>query len=61
MTTVYSRRTLLLKGIFERIGVALAGRPGARLAFTLGVHVGRSTLLRLVRALPVVGSSEVGR
>ncbi|MGW4335937.1 hypothetical protein ACWEK5_24485 [Rhodococcus koreensis] len=42
----------LLRGTLERIGLALAGRAGARLATALGVHVGRSTLLRLVRALP---------
>lgn len=52
LTSTYSRRTPLLSGILERIGLALAGRGGARLAVTLGVHIGRSTLLRLVRALP---------
>lgn len=31
--------------------MALADRAGARLAVSLGVHVGRSTLFRLVRAL----------
>ncbi|MFV9453503.1 transposase family protein [Rhodococcus sp. NM-2] len=52
VTTRYARRTPLLRGILERIGLALARRAGARLATALGVHVGRSTLLRLVRALP---------
>uniref|UniRef100_UPI003975E1AC ISL3 family transposase n=1 Tax=Rhodococcus rhodochrous TaxID=1829 RepID=UPI003975E1AC len=52
LTSAYSRRTPLLRGILERIGLALAGRAGARLAASLGVHVGRSTLLRLVRTLP---------
>ncbi|MFC9769312.1 ISL3 family transposase [Rhodococcus jostii] len=52
VTTRYARRTPLLRGTLERIGLALAGRAGARLATALGVHVGRSTLLRLVRALP---------
>lgn len=32
--------------------MALAGRPGSRLATTLGMSVGRSTLLRMIRALP---------
>ncbi len=52
VTMRYARRTPLLRGTLERIGLALAGRAGARLATALGVHVGRSTLLRLVRALP---------
>jgi hypothetical protein len=35
------------------IGVALAGRPGARLARKLGMPVGRDTLLDLLRAAPL--------
>jgi len=34
------------------VGLALAGRAGARLAATLGMAVSRSTLLRLIRGLP---------
>lgn len=59
MTTRYARRTPLLRGILERIGLALAGRAGARLATAMGVQVGRSTLLRLVRALPDPASGAV--
>ena len=51
LTTAYARTTPLLRDIRERIGLALAGRAGSRLASALGVSVGRSTLLRLVRAL----------
>jgi hypothetical protein len=36
----------------EAIGLALAGRAGARLAARLGLPVGRDTMLRRVRALP---------
>ncbi|HEV2779894.1 MAG TPA: transposase, partial [Actinophytocola sp.] len=36
----------------EAIDLALAGRDGARLASALGLPVGRSTVLRLVGALP---------
>ncbi|RZL71849.1 MAG: hypothetical protein EOP32_39405, partial [Rhodococcus sp. (in: high G+C Gram-positive bacteria)] len=50
--TICATHPPLLRGTLERIGLALAGRAGARLATALGVHVGRSTLLRLVRALP---------
>jgi len=52
LTKAYARTTPLLREILEKIALALAGRAGARLASTLGVSVGRSTLLRLVRALP---------
>ena len=52
LPTAYARTTPLLREIFEKIALALAGRAGSRLASTLGVSVGRSTLLRLVRALP---------
>jgi len=52
LTKAYTRTTALLRGILEKIALALAGRAGSRLASTLGVSVGRSTLLRLVRALP---------
>jgi hypothetical protein len=38
--------------MLEHVGLALAGRAGARLAARLGIRVHRSTLLRLVRALP---------
>ncbi|MCQ4152397.1 ISL3 family transposase [Rhodococcus qingshengii] len=52
LTTAYARTTPLLREILEKIALALAGRAGSRLASALGVSVGRSTLLRLVRALP---------
>jgi len=38
--------------MLQPVAVALAGRPGARLAARLAVVVSRMTLLRLVRALP---------
>ncbi|WP_202806044.1 ISL3 family transposase [Actinopolymorpha alba] len=52
LTTRYARRTPLLSKLLETIAIALAGRAGARLATRLGVPVGRSTLLRLIRAIP---------
>jgi hypothetical protein len=48
----YARCTVLLRGMLESIGLALAGRAGSRLATRLGVPVSRSTLLRVIRALP---------
>jgi transposase len=53
----YGRRTLLLRRTLEMMALALGGRPAARLARGLCVEVSRSTLLRLLRALPV---PEVG-
>ena len=57
LTTRYARRSPLLQQTLEKIGVALAGRAGARLAERLGLLASRSSMLRLVRALPdpVVG------
>jgi transposase len=48
----YARRTPLLTRMLEKVGLALAGRAGARLASALGLLVGRATMLRIVRALP---------
>jgi transposase len=46
------RRTGLLLEMLDAVGLALAGRAGARLAARMAVTVSRMTLLRLVRALP---------
>jgi hypothetical protein len=45
--------------MLEAIGLALAGRAAARLAEVLGLPASRSTLLRLVRALPEPQTSSV--
>ena len=52
LTARYARCTVLLRGMLESIGLALAGRAGARLATALGLPATRSTVLRLIRALP---------
>lgn len=52
LTSPYARRTPMLRGMLEAIGLALAGRAGARLARRPGLPASRETLLRLVRALP---------
>lgn len=59
----YQRRSPLVSELLTRVGLALGGRPGARMARQLAVEVSRSTLLGLVRAirLPTVGELvEVG-
>ncbi|MEC3997105.1 ISL3 family transposase [Actinacidiphila sp. DG2A-62] len=52
LTRPHSRFTPLLLGLLARIGLALAGRAGARLTAALGMATGRDTLLRLLKALP---------
>ncbi|MDQ1304705.1 MAG: hypothetical protein QG671_532 [Actinomycetota bacterium] len=52
LTRPHARFTPLAVEMIEAIGLALAGRAGARLAARLGMTVGRDALLRRVRALP---------
>ena len=61
LTSKHARRTGLLRRMLEAIGLALAGRAGARLVAVLGMSASRDSLLRLVRALPdpSVGDVEV--
>jgi transposase len=52
LTSPRARRTPALGRMLAGIALALAGRAGARLAGLLGLSAGRSSLLRLVMALP---------
>ena len=52
LTERHARRSPGLQAALVAVGLALAGRPGSRLAIKLGMSVGRSTLLRMIRALP---------
>ncbi|MFD6343103.1 ISL3 family transposase [Streptomyces roseolus] len=52
LTRRHGQRTERLRATLASVGLALAGRAGARLSSTLGVCVSRSTVLRLVDALP---------
>ncbi|WP_204162989.1 ISL3 family transposase [Streptomyces sp. CS131] len=52
LTRRYGRRTERLRSTLASVGLALAGRAGARMASVFGVSVSRSTVLRLVKALP---------
>lgn len=52
LTRRWSRMSVGLRRMLTAIGLALAGRAGARLATKLGMPTGRDRLLRLVRALP---------
>ena len=52
LTARYRRRSVPLLGLLAQIGLALAGRAGARMTAVLGTAVHRTTLIRLVMALP---------
>ena len=49
----YARRTLRLTAMVGRLAVALAGRAGARVLTGLGMAISRSTVLRVLMALPI--------
>lgn len=49
----YARRTLRLRADLESIALALGGRPGSRLSWLQGKPTSRTTLLRLIRSLPM--------
>ena len=59
LTSWYQRRTAQLRGLLEKVALALAGRAGSRLAAAAGAAVSRFTLIRLVRALPDPGAGPV--
>ncbi|MEV7630749.1 transposase, partial [Actinoplanes sp. NPDC089786] len=52
LTRRWSRVSEGLRRVLTAIGLALAGRAGARLAASLGMPTGRDRLIRLVRTLP---------
>ncbi|WP_461091580.1 ISL3 family transposase [Streptomyces incanus] len=52
LTRRHSRWTERLRSTLAAVGLALAGRAGARMARVFGVSVSRSTVLRLLNALP---------
>jgi transposase len=53
----YARQTELRRAALQRIGMALGGNPGKRLALALGLPTSRATLLRLVRAAPITAAT----
>ena len=52
LTVRHARRTVALRRALEHVALALAGRAGARLCARLAMPASRSSLLRLLRALP---------
>lgn len=55
----YQRRSTMLTDLLTRVGLALGGRAGHRMSRHIAAEVSRSTLLRLVRALPVPQAGEL--
>ncbi|MPZ92746.1 MAG: hypothetical protein GEU68_14190, partial [Actinobacteria bacterium] len=58
LTVRYGRGSQLVHRMLEAVGIALAGRAGARLAARTCAPVSRMTLLRLIRALPERDSDD---
>ncbi|WP_327129929.1 transposase family protein [Streptomyces sp. NBC_01727] len=52
LTRRHAQRTERLRSAVAEVGLALAGRAGARLADVFGISVSRSTVLRPVDAMP---------
>jgi transposase len=52
----YAHKTLRFNGLLTKLGVALGGRPGARLAFGMGIKIGRDALLARVRGVETTQS-----
>ncbi|MEU7818958.1 ISL3 family transposase [Pseudonocardia sp. NPDC049154] len=59
LTGRYKRSTHALQTMLRSLGLALGGRPGARLSGGLGVPTSRMTLLRAIDALAVPEPSSV--
>ena len=59
LTTPHARYSPPLRAALTAVAVALAGRPGVRLATTLGMPARRDTLLRLLRTVPDPDVGEI--
>ena len=61
LTARHARHSVAARQALTRIAVATDGRAGQRLSSHLGLPAGRTTLLRLIRAVPdpVVGTPRV--
>jgi hypothetical protein len=55
----YAHKTLRLNELLTRLGVALGGRPGALVAFGMGIKIGRDALLAQVRRVETAQCNTV--
>ena len=61
LTSSHARRTPAVTAMLEAVALALGGRAGARLAERLAAAVSRTTLIRLIRAMPDPAVSDSPR
>ena len=59
LTTPFARRTPPLTEALVKVALALAGRPGSRLAAKLAMPSCRDVLIRLIRAQPIPGAGRI--
>ena len=59
LTTPFARRTPPLTEVLVKVALALAGRPGSRLAAELAMPSCRDVLIRLIRAQPIPGAGQI--
>ncbi len=59
LTTPFARRTPPLTRALVKVALALAGRPGSRLAAELAMPSCRDVLIRLIRAQPIPGAGHI--
>ena len=59
LTTPFARRTPPLTSALAEVALALAGRPGSRLAGKLAMPCCRDVLIRLIRTQPVPGTGHI--
>ena len=59
LTAPYAHKTLRFNELLTRLGIALGGRPGARLASGIGIKIGRDALLARVRCAQTAQSNTV--
>src|SRR5262245_22357307 len=59
LATPYAHKTLRLNELLRRLGAALGGRPGARMALGIGIKIGRDALLARVRCAETAQSNAI--
>jgi len=59
LTTPFARRTPPLAEALVKVALALAGRPGSRLAAKLAMPCCRDVLIRRIRAQPIPGAGRI--
>jgi transposase len=59
LTTPFARRTPPLTEALVKVALALAGRPGSRLAAELAMPSCRDVLIRLIRAQPIPAAGHI--